>query len=112
MTPAIDLYSPIDITPESVCLACRDVLVAPVSSDLVLLDTRNGIYFGLNESGARVWELLQQPSTVAAVYGTLLQDFDVAPDNLWSDLSSLLREMIANQLVDCRAVNSGPEEQE
>jgi len=52
-----------------------------VSGDLdgkvVLLSIENGEYYNLNEVGSRIWVLLEQPMTVAALIERLLAEFEV-----------------------------------
>ncbi|MBX3736134.1 MAG: lasso peptide biosynthesis PqqD family chaperone [Candidatus Didemnitutus sp.] len=52
-----------------------------VSGDLdgkvVLLSIENGEYYNMNEVGSRIWALIEQPMTVAALVDRLLGEFEV-----------------------------------
>jgi len=50
--------------------------------------------------GARIWSLIQQPTTIDELRDTLLEEYDVAPDRCQSDLLALLRELYAVGLVE------------
>lgn len=81
------------------------VVAAPrqVSADLrgeaAILDLRTGVYFGLNEVGARVWALVQQPKRVADVCDALCAEFEVEPARCHRDVVALLEEMARHGLV-------------
>lgn len=79
-----------------------DVLAQTVVGESVLLDLRSQKYFGLNEIGTRVWQLLQQGGDVAAVQARLLEEYDVAPDQLVRDLDELLERLLRAGLVEER----------
>ena len=65
----------------------------------VLLDLESGVYFGLDEVGTRVWTLLVDHGTPAAVCSAMLGEFDVAPDVLTTDVLRLVGELQQNGLV-------------
>jgi Coenzyme PQQ synthesis protein D (PqqD) len=75
-----------------------------VSSDLageaVILDLRSGVYYGLNEVGARIWALVQQPQTLQSIQHTLLQEYDVDPEVCAQDILHLLQDLQAAGLVE------------
>lgn len=74
-----------------------------VSSDLggevVILDLDGSKYFGLDGVGARIWELLAESRTVAALQQALLAEYDVDPDQCRQDLEALLNGLASRGLV-------------
>jgi len=77
------------------------VLFKTVSDGAVLLHVEEEIYFGLNDVGTRIWQLL--PPTCASLEdlcARLSQTYtDVAPEVLRADVLELLGQLEANQLV-------------
>jgi hypothetical protein len=75
-----------------------------VSSDLgdeaAILNLKNGTYYGLDSVGARVWNLIQKPHTIANLTEILAAEYDVDALRLQSDLRELLRELADHQLVE------------
>lgn len=69
---------------------CGDVLARELDGEAVLLDLATGRYFGLNETGRRIFELLDGERTVAEVEAALLAEFDAPPAELGRDLRELL----------------------
>ena len=78
----------------------QGVIAKMVGSEMVLLDYDRGIYYGLNPVGARVWQLLSDGSTVEQVIDRLTDEYDVARAALEADVTALLRELEAKELVD------------
>jgi coenzyme PQQ synthesis protein D (PqqD) len=80
-------------------LPAPDVLSRTLDGEAVLLDLASGRYFGLNEVGTRVWELLGAGKSVAEIREALLGEFDVPADVLERDVSELLDALRARGLV-------------
>jgi hypothetical protein len=78
-----------------------------VEGESVILNFDEGVYYGLDEVGARVWELLQSPVTFAAIRERLLAEYEVEPDRCERDLRSLLGELAEAGLVEVGDGDSG-----
>jgi len=59
----------------------------------VLLDLEGESYFGLNEVGTRIWQLLQSKQTVGETMTTLSEEYDVGQKQLETDVSELLDKL-------------------
>lgn len=86
--------------------ASEDVAARALDGEAVLLDLASGTYFGLNEVGARIWELLEGEITVGALRRTLLDEFEVEERDLDADLAHMLADLEARGLV--RRVGAPP----
>ena len=78
------------------------VLSQEVNGETVLLDLEGESYFGLNEVGSRIWQLLQSEHSVAGMLDTLSGEYDVSRDQLESDVSDLLGKLTEAELVSLR----------
>lgn len=76
-----------------------EVISQEVSGETVLLDLGSENYFGLDEVGTRIWQLIQERGQLRAVYDTLLEEYDVSPQQLQHDLEALLKAIEAAGLV-------------
>lgn len=79
--------------------ASTAALGSELAGELVLLDPQSGIYYGLNQVGARVWSLIQEPTTVARVRDALMDEFDVDPLRCEVDVIGILEQLAAHRLV-------------
>jgi len=64
---------------------------------VVNLDDQLG--YCLNGIGARIWQLLQQPITIAALVEQLLSEFDVDPDTCASEVRVFLSQLHVAELI-------------
>ncbi len=76
-----------------------DVISQEVSGETVLLNLDSEHYFGLDEVGTRVWQLIRETGDVQAIYRTMLAEYDVSEERLRSDLDALLEEITGLGLV-------------
>jgi hypothetical protein len=87
----IDLATRITV-PES-------VLFRDLEGEAVLLETKTGRYYGLNEVGTRMWSLLQLHGKIEAVCRALLTEYDVPEERLREDLAQLLEALSSRGLI-------------
>jgi hypothetical protein len=70
------------------------VMVRLLDRESVLLNLVTEQYFGLDETGTRMWQVLTGSPNIDAAYQELLVEFDVAPDLLRSHLMELLSRLV------------------
>ena len=73
---------------------------AELSGESVVLNFDDGIYYSLNEIGARIWALIQSPCKVSVLLATLVSEYDVDTARCESDMISLLQELRGMRLVE------------
>lgn len=78
----------------------EDVLIRELDGESVILNLKSERYFGLDEVGTRMWEVLSSSKTIADAYQTLLLEYDVVPEQLQIDLDNLLEQLIQNGLIN------------
>ncbi len=70
-----------------------DWLSARVGDEIMMMSPEHGKYIGVNEVGARIWELIETPSDVATVCEELQREFEVSPETCRAEVDSFLAEM-------------------
>ena len=70
-----------------------DVISQEVSGETVLLDLQTENYFGLDEVGTRIWQLIKETDDLKAIFNTLLDEYEVSEDRLQNDMGVLLGEI-------------------
>ncbi len=78
------------------------VATRDLHGELVLLNFDSEIYFGLDEIGSRMWEVLSQAPSIEAGVQALLGEFDVEEERLRADVQRLLGELVGGGLVELR----------
>lgn len=81
-------------------VASGDQVSAPVAHDVVILGMTDGVYYGLDAVGARVWSLVQEPRTLGEVAAAIEAEFDVTHDQALSDLLALANDLLARGLIE------------
>ena len=76
-----------------------DVLYRELDEEAVLLHLGRGIYFGLDQVGRRVWELIVANGHVGAVVEALIAEFDVERERAEKDTLDLVKALAENDLV-------------
>jgi hypothetical protein len=74
-------------------------IATEIDGELVALDVTKGVCYGLNQVGTRIWQLLEQPRSAREITDILVSEFDVPHDLCLEQTSSLLRELLAAELV-------------
>ena len=77
----------------------EEALSQEVNGETVILDLKSESYFGLDEVGTRIWQLLQEHGDVRKTSDVMLDEFDVEEDQLENDMSALLDEMLEKGLL-------------
>ncbi len=76
------------------------VLVQDIGGESVLLNLENERYYGLDQTGTRIWALLTTEGSIQAAYERLLEEYDVDAEKLRSDVQELIEKLIENGLVE------------
>ncbi len=77
----------------------EEVVFQKVGDETVLLNLQTGTYFGLDTVGTRVWELVAEKGTLAGIVESMLEDYEVTPEDLQRDILRLVKELRAKGLV-------------
>lgn len=88
------------VSRNSTVVATRDQVSSDLKGEVAILDLKAGVYYGLDEVGARIWNLLQEPKIVSEIRNTLLEEYDVEPDRCERDLLALLQRLADEGLVE------------
>jgi hypothetical protein len=77
-----------------------DQICCDLNGEAVILSLKTGTYYGLDQVGARVWALIQEPKTIIDLLHILLSEFDVDSARCEQDLRLLLRNLNEAGLVE------------
>ena len=75
------------------------VVAREVGGEMMLMDLESGTYFGLDPVGMRIWQLLEEGQSTAQMLEQLEREFDVTPEQLGQDISTLLQTLSEHNLV-------------
>ena len=90
------------LTLDTVVVASPEQVSSKLGEEVVILNLRNGVYYGLDPIGTRIWELIQEPRSVRQVCEVLLEEYDVTFEQCAEDVLALMRDLQAQGLIETR----------
>jgi hypothetical protein len=89
------LPTQVEISPEA--------LFQELEGETVLLNLQSERYYGLDDVGSRMWQLLAENGDVAAAFSQLLKEYDVDAAQLEADLATLIGRLAEAGLLTVTA---------
>ncbi|HWP41852.1 MAG TPA: PqqD family peptide modification chaperone [Blastocatellia bacterium] len=87
---------------KSIVVASPDQISSDLAEEVIILDLKSGMYYGLDPVGAMIWDLLQSPRSVEEIRDTLLNEYTVERDRCERDLMALLDDLLSRSLIEVR----------
>jgi hypothetical protein len=81
----------------------KSVVSEVLDGETVVLDMQTGVYFALNGTATRAWQLIAQGADFDSVVSQLHREFDVEREALVADLKGLVGELHARHLIELEA---------
>src|SRR5665647_679567 len=85
---------------ETTVVASKEQAYADLGDEAAILNLKDGVYYGLDPVGARIWKLIQTQRTVREVLDSLLEEYDVEADRCEEDLIAVLLQLAKNDLIE------------
>ena len=67
--------------------------------ETVMMDEKLENYFGLDEIGTRIWQLLEQKRTIEQLCQQLVREYNVDFDQCHADIEPFLRQLIDDNML-------------
>jgi hypothetical protein len=87
------------MNPQTRWIIPDDVVFEVLDDEAVLLNLKTGIYYGLNDTGTRIWKLIEEHGDIDTVRRRMLEEFEVSQETLEGDLLALLPELLDRGLL-------------
>jgi hypothetical protein len=88
------------LRPDSVVRAVDSQVSSRLGDEVAILELDQGVYFGLNNTGAFLWNLMQEPVRVNEMHAALVEEFEVDVDTAEKDLLRVLGELRDAGLIE------------
>jgi hypothetical protein len=75
------------------------ILTELENKDAVVLNLTTKMYYTLNESGLRIWQMAENDLTLEEISEKLQEEFDVTPEKAKESVINLITELISEKLV-------------
>jgi hypothetical protein len=86
----------------STVVAVPNQVSSSLGEEAVILELTHGIYYGLNEVGARIREQLKEPRRAGEIRDVILDEYEVEPQAVTRDVLGLLTELADRGLIEVR----------
>lgn len=77
-----------------------DLVSREVRGEEIILDLVTGTYFGLNTTGARMWQMLRCGKKVGEISTALAKELGADEDRVKRDLVALVGKLLAKGLLE------------
>jgi len=88
------------LTDEAIIVATKQQVSCDLGEEAAILNMKNSVYYGLDPVGARIWQLLQQPRSIAEIRDVIASEYDVSAERAESDLRELIGKLLSEGLVE------------
>lgn len=85
---------------ETVVCASTNQVFSRVGDELVILDLDSSTYYALDPVGARIFELLQQPTSLEGILAAIVREFEIDAQTARADLLALVHTLLVQKLVE------------
>ena len=79
--------------------ASSDCVVREISGEMVLLNLRNGTYYGLDAIGTRIWSLVAEGATFGAIVEDIHDATGAPAARIATDLNGFIADLDRHDLV-------------
>ena len=76
-----------------------EIISGDVDGETVMMSIEGGNYHSLNETGSRIWELLESPCTVGRIIETLKDEFDAKPEVITEEVYRFLGQLLERDVI-------------
>jgi hypothetical protein len=85
---------------DAVAVAAARQVSSQLGDETVILQLDDGVYYGLDPVGTRIWALLHEPRSVAEIRDRIIEEYEVDPERCERDLVRLLEDLLGRRLIE------------
>lgn len=87
------------LTESTTVVADESCLSTTIENEAVILHADAGKYYGFNQVGTYIWELLQEPFTLEEITENVTTEYDVTRNQCREDVYELISELLEYNLI-------------
>lgn len=88
-----------DLSDHDIAARAANKMAAEMGDGTVILDIETGFYYQLNATGARIWALLEEPLSIAALVDRLAMAFAVDRETCRAEVCEFVTTMHDKELL-------------
>ena len=83
-------------------VATKEHIACGLGEESIILNFKDSAYYGLDEVGAYIWDLIQEPKTISEIEESILSKYDVEAKICKKDLTTLLEQLKEEGLIEIK----------
>ena len=87
------------ITMDSLISRNEDMISGDVDGETVMMSVETGKYHSLNDTGKRIWELLEQPIRLKEICSNLQNEYHIDPAQLTQETIAFLQQLLERNVI-------------
>ncbi len=88
-----------EITIETVISQIEEIVASDIDGETVMMSVENGKYYGLDDIGSRIWELIERPVKVSDLNNTLIERYDIDRETCERDVLKFLNGLDDDRIL-------------
>lgn len=80
--------------------ASEDCVATEMEGEIVILNHSQGTYQGIQGIGTTIWEMTQEPTTVADLLARIEQEYEDRPPDWEHEVTDFVSELISHDLIE------------
>ena len=84
-------------------VATKEQIACNLEGESVILNFKDSAYYGLDEVGTYIWNLIQEPKTISEVEKSILDKYNVEAKTCEKDLTTLLEQLKEKGLIEIKS---------
>jgi hypothetical protein len=80
----------------------QDLTIKKIEETIFVLDRKNSVLHSFNDTGAFLWERLEQHVAVEGLCQMLTESFEVSPEQARCDISEFLNTLEEQKIISLR----------
>lgn len=77
----------------------KEIDTTDLNGDKVMMDLEKGKYFALNSIGSRIWDLIDDESTVGSIIYTLLNEYNIDKETCEKSVIEFMDKLNKQKLI-------------
>lgn len=90
---------PPTIDTDTVLIRDDSPITADMDGEIVMMSLERDNYYGLGETGSRIWNLLEAPQTPRQLCATLTQEYEIDSTTCLTDIQPFLQQLLQERLI-------------
>jgi len=83
-------------------VVCRvaDVVERRLGGRVIILTPENSTVHELDETGSRIWQLLEEPKSITTLAHAIVNEYEVSDDRAQWDITEFIRQLMGKGVLE------------